>query len=100
MSKICLGASLVAVSKVSACNAEDLGSIPGLGKSPGGEHGNPFQYSCGENPHGQGSLVGCSPGGCKESDMTEQLSTSTQSFKDMHIKKFSSMQSNTNRSYL
>ena len=34
-------------------NAEDIrdvGSIPGSGRSPGGEHGNPFQYSCLENP--------------------------------------------------
>ena len=35
----------------------DPGSIPGLGRSPGGGHGNPFQYSCLENPHGQQSLV-------------------------------------------
>ena len=32
-----------------ACNAEDVGSIPGSGRSPGGGHGNPFQYSCLEN---------------------------------------------------
>ena len=37
-------------SKESACNAGDLGSIPGLGRSPGGRHGNPLQYSCLENP--------------------------------------------------
>ena len=44
-------ASLVAQSvKVSACNAGDLGSIPGLGRSPGEENGNPLQYSCLENP--------------------------------------------------
>ena len=36
--------------KESAHNAEDLGSIPGLGRSPGGGHGNPLQYSCLENP--------------------------------------------------
>ena len=39
-------------SKESACNAEvtgEMGSIPGLGRSPGGEHGNPLQYSCLEN---------------------------------------------------
>ena len=36
-------------SKESACNAGDLGSTPGLGRSPGGEHGNPVQYSCLEN---------------------------------------------------
>ena len=35
---------------------------------------NPLQYSCLENPHGQRSLVGYSPWGCKESDMTEGLS--------------------------
>ena len=38
---------------------EDMGSIPGLGRSPGGGHGNPLQYSCLENPHGQRSLAGC-----------------------------------------
>ena len=32
--------------KESACNAEDLGSVPGLGRSHGGGHGNPLQYSC------------------------------------------------------
>ena len=58
-----------------ACNVGDLGLITGLGKSPGGGHGNPHQYSCLENPHGQRNLVGYSLWGCKESDMTEQLST-------------------------
>ena len=37
-------------SKESACNAGDLGSIPRSGRSPGGGHGNPLQYSCLENP--------------------------------------------------
>ena len=36
--------------KVSACNAGDLGSIPGSGRSPGEGNGNPLQYSCLENP--------------------------------------------------
>ena len=58
-----------------ACNVWDLDSIPRLGRSPGGEHSNPLQYSCLENPHGQKSLTGYSPRSCKESDMTEQLST-------------------------
>ena len=62
-------------SKESTCNAGDLGSIPGLGRSPRGEHGNPLQYSCQENPHGQTSMVGYSPWGCKKLDMTEWLST-------------------------
>ena len=61
--------------KESAYYVRDLGSIPGLGRSPRGGHGNPLQYSCLENPHGQRSLVGYSPWGRKESDMTEQLST-------------------------
>ena len=63
------------VSKEAACYVGDLGSIPWSGRSPGGGHGNPLQYSCLENPHGQRSLVDYSPRGCKESDMTEQLST-------------------------
>ena len=44
-----------------AGDIRDVGSIPGLGRSPGGGHGNPSQYSCLENPHGQGSLEGYSP---------------------------------------
>ena len=40
-----------------------------------GRHGNPFQYSCLENPHRERSLVGDSPWGHKELDMTEQLCT-------------------------
>jgi len=98
-----------------SCNAEDLGSILGSGRSPGeriaypfqyswaslvvqmvknppsmwetpvwflgqedspgGGCGNPLQCSCLENPHGQRSLVGYAPWGCKELDMTEWLST-------------------------
>ena len=42
--------------KESTCNVGDMGSIPGLGSSPGGEHGKPLQCSCLENPHGQRSL--------------------------------------------
>ena len=62
------------VGKEFACNAGDLGSIPVLGSSSGGGHGNPLQYSCLENPHGQKNLVVYSPWGCKESDTTERLS--------------------------
>ena len=61
--------------KESASKAGDLGSIPGWGRSPGGEHGNALQYSCLENPHGQRILAGYSPWGRKESDKTERLST-------------------------
>ena len=41
--------------KESACNAEDLGSIPGLETSPGEGNGNPLQYSCLENPTDRGA---------------------------------------------
>ena len=41
--------------KASAYNARDLGSIPGSGRSPGEGNGSPLQYSCLENPTGQGA---------------------------------------------
>ena len=50
---------------------KDMGLIPGLVRAPGGGHGNPLQYSCLENTHGQRILEGYSPWGCKESDTTE-----------------------------
>jgi len=52
-----------------ACNAGDLGSVPGLGRSPGEANGNPLQYSGLEN-----SMDLYSPWGHKESDTTERLS--------------------------
>ena len=54
--------------KASACNAGDLGSIPGLGRSPGEGNGNPLQYSCLENPMDRGGWQG--PWGRKELNMT------------------------------
>ena len=54
----------------SAGDKRDADLTPGLGRSPGGGRGNPLQYACLENPHGQRSLAGY-----KESDTTEQLST-------------------------
>ena len=41
--------------KESAYNVGDLGLIPGLGRSPGGGHGNPLQYSCLEDPMDRGA---------------------------------------------
>ena len=64
--------------KESACNAEDLGSIPGLRRSPGGGHDNPHQYSSMEKPHGQRSLVGYSPWDRKDLDMTAIKHSTTQ----------------------
>ena len=43
------------VSKKSACSAGDLGSIPGSGRSPGEENGNPLQYSCLGHPMDRGA---------------------------------------------
>ena len=56
-----LGFPGVSDGKESACNVKELGSIPGLGRYTGGGHGNPLQYYCLENPHGQRSLAGYSP---------------------------------------
>ena len=60
-------------------DARDGGSIPGSGRSPGGGHGNPLQYSLpGESP-GQRSVAGYGSQGCKESDTTEVINTHTYS---------------------
>ena len=56
--------------KESACQGEDIGSIPGSGRTPGEGNGNPLQYSCLENPHGQRSLAGYNLWGHKELDTT------------------------------
>ena len=71
--------------KESTCNVGDLGSIPGLGRSPGGGHGNPLQYFCLENPHGQRSLAGYSPWGHKESDMTKHNTARAQKITDTKV---------------
>ena len=62
---ICPRASqVVLVAKKLPANAGNIiakGLIPWLGRSPGGGHGNPLQYSCLKIPHGQRSLAGYSP---------------------------------------
>ena len=57
-------------SKESACNAGDLGLIPGSGRSPGEGNGNRFQYSCLENPMDGGAWQARD---CKELNSTERL---------------------------
>ena len=60
--------------KESACNAGatgDLGLIPGSGRSLGGGHGNPLQYSCLENPMDRGAWWAIVHKVTKESDTTE-----------------------------
>ena len=54
-------------------NARDVGLTPGLGRSPGGGDGYPFQYSCPAESHEQRSLMGSRPWGCKELDTAEHL---------------------------
>ena len=66
-----LSLDLGSAGKESACNVGDLGSIPVLGRSPGGVHDNPLQYSCLENPMDIGSWWATEALGHKESDMTE-----------------------------
>ena len=61
-----------------ACNAgdrRDAGSVSGLGKSPGGGHGNPLQLFLPGESHGQRSLVGYSPRVAKSWTRLKQLST-------------------------
>ena len=53
-----------------AGDLRDVGSVPGLGRSPGGGHGNPLQYSCPENPMDRGAWR-TTVHGVAESDMTE-----------------------------
>ena len=57
--------------KESACNAGDPGLIPGLGRSPGEENGNPLQYSCLENSMGRGAWK-ATIHGTADSDTMEQ----------------------------
>ena len=66
-----LGSPCGSAGKESACSAGDLGSITGLGRSPGEGKGYPLQYSALEN-----SMDCYGPWGRKESDTTEQLSLS------------------------
>ena len=54
-----------------AGDARDVGSIPGLGSSPGVGNGNLLQYSCLENSMDRRGLMDYSSQGCKELDMTE-----------------------------
>ena len=56
--------------KESACNAGEPGSIPGLERCPGEGNGNPFQYSCLENPMDRGAWWATVHWVTKESDMT------------------------------
>ena len=64
-------ASVVKNPPASAGDLRDMGSIPGSGRSSGGGHGNPVQYSLPGESHGQRSLASYSSWGHKESNTTE-----------------------------
>ena len=71
-----MDSKVVLVVKKQSANAgdvRDVGSIPGSGRSPGGGHGSPLQYSCLENPMDRG-VWWATVYGDAESDTTEQLS--------------------------
>ena len=71
---------------MSAYNVGDLGSIPGLGRSPGEGIGYSLQYSCLENSMDRGSLAGYSPLGRKELDATEQLTLTLPNYSTTKLK--------------
>ena len=73
------------VGKESDSNAEDLGSIPGSGRSPGEGNGNPLQYSCPESPKDRGAWRAIAHGVANELDMTERLNLPAYSFVDRHL---------------
>ena len=70
--------------KESTCDAADLGSIPGLGRSPGEGNGNPLQLPCLENSMDRGACWGYSSWGCNESDTTVHL-THIPTIKDFYF---------------
>ena len=65
--------------KESPCNAGDVGSIPGLGRSPSRGHGNPLQYSCLENYMGREAWQVTAHGVSKELERTQQLNNNSNS---------------------
>ena len=73
-SRVFPGGSVVKNPPSNAEDSGDAGSIPGLGRSPGGGNDNPLQYSFLGKSHGQRSLVGYSPWDHKELDTAERLS--------------------------
>ena len=63
------------VKKIPAANAGDVDSIPGSGRFPGEGNGNPFQYSCLENPMDRGVCQATVHGVAKSQTQLKQLST-------------------------
>ena len=72
------GGSVVKNPPTNARDRGDVGSIPGLGRSPGEGKGNPLQYSCPENSMDRGAWWATVHGVAKESDTTEHACTTQQ----------------------
>ena len=72
-----LGGFLGGASDVNAGDTRDMGSVPGLGRSPGVGNGNPLQYSCMKDSMDRGALAGYGPWDCRESDVTKGLRSSS-----------------------
>ena len=79
-------ASQEPVLKNLSVNTGDVASIPGLGRFPGEGNGNPLQYSCLENPHGQRNLAGYSAWAHKDLDTIEPLTHTHIEFAKQKIK--------------
>ena len=75
-----LGGSVGKESTCSAGDTGDLGSVPGLGRSPGGGHDNPLQYSCLENSLVRGDQWAIAHRVAKSHIRLKQLSTWTRQF--------------------
>ena len=73
--------------KESACNAGNLGLIPGLGRSPGEGNGSPLQYSCLENPMDRGTWWATVHEVAKSQNMTERLTLSISDMTEITFQK-------------
>ena len=77
---LCWASQVVLVVKNPPANAgdvRDMGSIPGSGRSPGGGHGNPLQYSCLENPMARGAWWAAVYGVAQSRTRLKRLSSSS-----------------------
>ena len=88
---VCVRASQVALvvkdSPASVGDVRDTGSIPGLGRSPGGRHGNPLQYSCLENPMDRDAWRATVHGVKKSWTRLKQLSVHTHTHECVNLRK-------------
>ena len=75
-------------SHANAGDTRDVGSIPGSGRSPGEENGNPLQYSCLENPVDRGASWATVHGVAKRWTRLKRLNTHTQIVKDLSLTLF------------